>query len=60
MEPVDRQLMDWLDETPSVVCLPTAAGQEGEERIRYWSDLGVRHYTPSQVQSLPIIDRPER
>jgi len=59
MDPVDRQLMDRLGEAPSVVCLPTAAGQEGEERIRYWSDLGEQHFARlgAKVQSLPIIDR---
>jgi cyanophycinase len=59
MEPVDRQLIDRLECEPSAVCLPTAAGQEGEERIQYWSDLGVQHFTRLgiMVESLPIIDR---
>ena len=59
MEPVDRQLIARLDAAPSVVCLPTAAGQEGEERIRYWSDLGEKHFSllGAKVESLPIIDR---
>ena len=59
MEPVDRQLIERLDEAPRVVCLPTAAGQEGEERIAYWSELGVRHFSRlgAQVVSLPVIDR---
>ena len=59
MEPVDRQLIAWLDAAPSVVCLPTAAGQEGQERIRYWSDLGEQHFSRlgAKVQSLPVIDR---
>jgi cyanophycinase len=59
MEPVDRQLIDKLNAEPRVVCLPTAAGQEGEERIRYWRDLGIRHFSRlgAQVESLPIIDR---
>ena len=45
MEPVDRQLIARLDATPSVICLPTAAGQEGKERIRYWSDLGEKNFS---------------
>jgi cyanophycinase len=59
MEPVDRQLIEKLDGAPDVVCLPTAAGQEGEERIRYWSELGVRHFTRlgAQVETLRVIDR---
>lgn len=59
MEPVDRQLIEKLNQAPRVVCLPTAAGQEGEDRIQYWSDLGVRHFTSlgAQVETLPVIDR---
>jgi cyanophycinase len=59
MELVDRQLIDSLGEAPRVVCLPTAAGQEGEERIGYWRDLGVQHFSRlgAQVESLPVIDR---
>jgi cyanophycinase len=59
MEPVDRELLSRLQETPRVVCLPTAAGQEGPERIDYWSRLGVDHFTRlnAEVESLPVIDR---
>jgi cyanophycinase len=59
MEPVDRELLRRLPEPPRVVCLPTAAGQEGPERIAYWSQLGVDHFTRlgARVEALPIIDR---
>ena len=59
MEPVDRRLIERLGEAPRVVCLPTAAGQEGDERVAYWSELGVRHFTRlgAQVETLPVIDR---
>jgi cyanophycinase len=59
MEAVDRQLIERLGEAPRVICLPTAAGQEGEERIAYWSNLGVRHFSRlgAQVETLPVIDR---
>ena len=58
MEPVDRFLLDQLEETPVVVCLPTAAGTEGEERIAYWSSLGVAHFKKLgvAVSALPVID----
>jgi len=47
MEPVDRQLIARLDAAPSVVCLPTAAGQEvdrdqresGSKVTRCWSSI---------------------
>ena len=59
MEPVDRDLISRLQETPRVVCLPTAAGKEGPERINYWSRLGVDHFTrlKATVEALPVIDR---
>lgn len=59
MEPVDRFLLAQLADTPRVICLPTAAGAEGAERIHYWSELGVHYFNSlgAAVQSLPVIDR---
>jgi cyanophycinase len=59
MEPVDRLLLAVLGEHPSVVCLPTAAGTEGTERINYWSALGVDHFTRLgvAVKTIPVITR---
>lgn len=59
MEPVDRQLIARLPEAPRVVCLPTAAGREGPERVEYWSSLGLEHFARlgADVQALPVIDR---
>ena len=59
MEPVDRLLLGELREPPRVVCLPTAAGAEGKERIAYWSSLGIKHFTRlgANVEALPVIDR---
>jgi len=44
---------------PRVVCLPTAAGEEGLERIRYWSELGVAHFTGlgAEAEAVPVVDR---
>lgn len=57
--PVDRELINRLAAPLRVVCLPTAAGTEGPERIAYWSRLGVEHFTGLgvQVEALPVIDR---
>jgi cyanophycinase len=59
MEPVDRVLLERLPAPPRVVCLPTAAGTEGPERIGYWTQLGEEHFKKlgAPVQSLPVIDR---
>ena len=55
----DRDLIARLREPPRVVCLPTAAGREGPERIDYWMRLGVEHFTRlgAQVHASPVIDR---
>ena len=57
--PLDRALINRLAAPVRVVCLPTAAGTEGPERIAYWSRLGVKHFSGLgvQVQALPVIDR---
>lgn len=59
MEAVDRRLLERLADVPRVVCLPTAAGTEGSERIDYWSQLGVDHFTRlgAETTTVPIIDR---
>ncbi|GAP15435.1 cyanophycinase [Longilinea arvoryzae] len=60
MQPVDRWLMEWLDRPVNVVCLPTAAGTEGNERLDYWNHLGVEHFRnlgAASVNALPVIDR---
>jgi cyanophycinase len=58
MEPVDRELIRRLTSPARVVCLPTAAGSEGPERIGYWTRLAVEHFTRlgAPVRSLPVID----
>jgi cyanophycinase len=59
MEPVDRYLLEQLRGTPRVVCLPTAAGTEGVERISYWMQLGEKHFSKlgTAVEALPVIDQ---
>jgi cyanophycinase len=62
MEDVDRYLLDSLRITgrqPRVVCLPTAAGKEGEHSVTRWSNMGIQHFNKlgAEVHALPIIDR---
>lgn len=60
MEPVDRFLLRHLKDPARVVCLPTGAGTEGEERLRYWMNLGeeyFNHLGVDRVESLPVYTR---
>ena len=59
IEALDRELISRLPGPARVVCLPTAAGTEGSERIAYWSRQGVDHFTQLGVsaEAVPVIDR---
>lgn len=59
MEPVDRLLLSHLDDAPRVVCLPTAAGAEGPQRLGYWARLGIEHFTRlgAHVEAVGVVDR---
>ena len=62
MEEVDRYLLDSVKadgRTPRVICLATAAGQEGDESVGRWSRMGVEHFSKlgADTEALPIIDR---
>jgi cyanophycinase len=63
MDDVDRFLLANCGaegRSPRVVCLPTAAGQEGESSWGRWMRMGEEHFRRlgAEVTSLPIIDRP--
>jgi cyanophycinase len=60
MEDVDRHLLASLNvKTPQVVCLPTAAGREGDESINRWSRMGADHFQRlgAEVKTPLIIDK---
>ena len=62
MEDVDRYLLESLDSNgraPRVVCLPTAAGREGDQSVDRWSRMGIAHFKKlgADVTALQIIDR---
>src|SRR5215207_6601284 len=62
MEEVDRYLLESLNisgRKPRVVCLPTAAGREGDHSINHWSNMGIEHFKKldAEVDALLIIDR---
>ena len=43
---------------PRIVCLPTAAGREGDASVNRWFEMGVEHFTRlgADVQTVPVID----
>ncbi len=62
MDDVDRHLLAAVQpqgRAPKVVCLPTAAGQEGDESVGRWLRMGEEHFKAlgAEVYPLPIIDR---
>jgi cyanophycinase len=59
MNSIDNDLISRLSEPARVVCLPTAAGTEGLERIAYWSTLGIDHFRGlgARVEAVPVIDQ---
>lgn len=62
MENVDRHLLKSLNlngRKPRVVCLPTAAGREGDSSVNRWSNMGIRHFTDlgAEVHAARILDR---
>lgn len=63
MNDVDRHLLGSVvhnGRAPEVVCLPTAAGEEGDESVNRWLRMGQEHFEAlgAKVHPLPIIDRP--
>lgn len=62
MTPIDRHLLESLElkgRAARVVCLPTAAGQEGDGSVSRWSGMGLDHFRKlgADVVALPIVDR---
>ena len=55
MEEVDRFLLE--GRASRVVFLPTAAAPEGEERIDYWTQLGLQHFGRMGVEVEPLLVR---
>ena len=61
MNDVDRHLLAAVasdGRTPQVVCIPTAAGEEGDDSVGRWLRMGQEHFEAlgAQVHALPIID----
>ena len=60
MDVVDRRLLAETNGRPArVVCVPAAAGQEGEASVERWSQMGVAHFRRlgAEAVSAHITDR---
>jgi cyanophycinase len=62
MNDVDRYLLDSLHlngRKPRVVCLPTAAGREGNSSVDRWLAMGVQHFQMlgAEVSSVRVVNR---
>ena len=57
MAPVDAELL--AGRPQRAVFLPTAAAEEGPERVRYWVELALSHYSAMGVEPVPleVLDR---
>lgn len=44
MDAVDRELLGLLSPDPRVVCIPAAAGTEGDAMVDDWMERGVQHF----------------
>lgn len=62
MNDIDRHLLASVNHegrAPRVVCLPTAAGQEGDASVNRWLNMGVEHFRALGADVTParIINR---
>jgi cyanophycinase len=62
MDDIDRHLLASVDtngRAPRVVCLPTAAGQEGDASVNRWQEMGLQHFQAlgAEATAARIIDR---
>lgn len=62
MDEVDKFILAHCNtngRVPRVICLPTAAGREGERSWGRWMRMGEDHFRRlgADVESLPVIDR---
>jgi cyanophycinase len=61
VDPIDQYLLGSLGlkgRKPRIICLPTAAGREGDGSIGRWSRMGIEHFERlgAQPAALRIID----
>lgn len=58
-DPLDRQLLERIDGTPSVVVIPTAAAPDGPGSPERWNAMGREHFTRlgAHVQEVLLLTR---
>ena len=55
IEPLDKLLIERLQEPPRVVVLPTAAAPDGPGVPERWAKMGVEHFTRLGAQVEPVM-----
>lgn len=52
MRPLDAELL--AGRPARAVLIPTAAAEEGEERVAYWLELGIAHFAALGAETVPL------
>ena len=47
---VDKKLLSYIKETPKALTFSTAAGKESDERLLYWQNLAIDHFSTLGVK----------
>lgn len=55
MQPLDQQLLTYMQGTPRVVILPTASAPDGPDVPKRWAHMGVRHFEQLGAQVQPVM-----
>ena len=55
MLPVDKSLVERLNETPRVAIVPTASAPDGGDVPERWAKMGVEHFAQLGVAVEPVM-----
>src|SRR5437588_12830020 len=55
--PIDKYLVERLNETPRVVIVPTASAPDGDVVFERWAKMGVEHFAQLGVAVEPVMLR---
>ncbi len=55
MLPVDKKLLERVDDTPRVVVLPTASAPDGQGVPEHWVNMGIEHFAQLGIIAEPVM-----